>query len=344
MTSLATDFRAISRPFHTPSRPGRPSAGRLFRQMPRKAHSLQDFSRAVFAGLSAPLRSIPCKYLYDPLGSELFEAITQTAEYYPTRCEIEILHARAHEIAARTAPDSWLLEFGSGSSVKTEILLDAMPRLRAYAPIDVSSSALRMASLRLSGVYPNLDIRPIIADFACPFDTPVDLRGCPRIGFFPGSTIGNFMPGAAGDLLEQMARILAGGTLVVGVDLVKDVDTLVRAYDDASGVTAAFNLNLLGRINRELGADFDIDLFRHEAIWNSNAQRIEMRLVSLCNQKVTIAGRTFAFQSGERIHTENSYKYTVESFQSLAIEAGFAPQAVWTDDRARFSVHLLRAA
>ena len=343
MNSLATDFRSIVGPCRMPSQPERSPAGRVRRQIPQKSPSRQDFRRAVLAGLSAPLRSIPCKYLYDPLGSELFEAITQTTEYYPTRCEIEILHTHALEIVARAEPGACLLEFGSGSSVKTEILLDAMPHLCAYAPVDVSASALAIAARRLSGLYPDLDIRPLVADFTRPFEMPAELGACSRIGFFPGSTIGNLMPGVAQELLEQMARILAGGTLVVGVDLVKDVETLVRAYDDAGGVTAAFNLNLLGRINRELGADFDIDLFRHEAIWNSSAQRIEMRLVSLCNQKVVIAGRPFSFQSGERIHTENSYKYTVESFQSLAAEAGFAPVEAWTDKGARFSVHLLRA-
>lgn len=344
MTSLATTFRPIVSPFLTRPPAERAPAAEGARPLSRKTRFRQEFKHAVFAGLSAPLRSIPCKYLYDPLGSELFEAITQTSDYYPTRCEIEILQARASDIATRVARSACLLEFGSGSSVKTEILLDAVPDLRAYIPIDVSASALTMARRRLAGCHPNLDIRPLIADFTIPVDIPTDLCASARVGFFPGSTIGNLMPSDAQDLLSQLGRTLSGGKLIIGVDLVKDTGRLLRAYDDADGITAAFNLNLLERINRELAADFDTGLFRHEAIWNSSAQRIEMRLVSLCSQKVTIAGRPFRFMSGERIHTENSYKYTIEGFQALATAAGLTPEAAWTDSGARFSVHLLRTA
>jgi dimethylhistidine N-methyltransferase len=237
-----------------------------------------------------------------------------------------------------------LVEFGSGSSLKTEILLRQLPRLGAYICIDVSESALAEARARLTSRFPTLDVRPIIGDFARTVTLPADLADRPRTGFFPGSTIGNLTPPEAASLLRAFAACLgADGRLIVGVDLKKDARRLHMAYNDAQGVTAAFNLNLLARINRELAGTFDLAAFRHEAVYNPREGRIEMHLRSMRRQVVGVLGRTFRFGAGERIHTENSYKYTVPQFQDLARSAGWQPTQVWTDPDNLFSVHELVA-
>lgn len=297
----------------------------------------------VLAGFAKPQKDVPAKYFYDAEGSDLFEAITVQPEYYPTRTELGILDAAGPEIAALLPIRSVLVEFGSGSTVKVRRLLRHMRDLSAYVPVDVSEGFLRSEAEALRADFPDLRVEPVAADFTKPFLLPADLSGLPRAGFFPGSTIGNFEPAEAAALLARFGRVLgAGSTLVVGVDLVKDHGVLERAYDDAAGVTGRFNLNLLARMNRELGADFDAARFRHRAVFNAAASRIEMHLVSRAQQSVALAGRSFAIDEGEFIHTENSYKYTPERFRALAAEAGWSPVAIWTDPQALFSVHALR--
>jgi dimethylhistidine N-methyltransferase len=301
-----------------------------------------DFASAVVAGLSRPAKSLPCRFFYDAQGSALFEEITRLPEYYPTRTETAILRANAAEMAAAVAGGRILVEFGSGSSTKTEILLGHLPRLRAYVAVDVSESALRDAASRLEGRFPSLDVRTIVADFSHPVALPGDFAGASKTGFFPGSTIGNLTPAEAARLLGLFRSELAPeGRLIVGVDLKKDARRLVLAYNDSAGVTAAFNLNLLRRINRELGGTFDVAAFRHEAIYNPREGRIEMHLESLPAQEAQAAGRRFRFRAGERIHTENSYKYTIGQFQELARSAGWRPCQAWTDPEQLFSVHAL---
>lgn len=302
-----------------------------------------EFALAVLDGLSRPQKTLPCRFFYDARGSELFEEITRLPEYYPTRTEAAILAACAGEMADGVPDDGVLVEFGSGSSRKTEILLQKLPQLRAYIMIDVSASALADAKKRLANRFPALDVRPIVADFSYPVALPADLVQSHRTGFFPGSTIGNLSPVEAQRLLRVFRAVLSPGShLIVGVDLKKDLSTLLPAYNDASGVTAAFNLNLLARINREIApAAFDLAAFRHEAIYNARDGRIEMHLVSLKDQAVVIRHRHFQFRRSETIHTENSYKYTVRQFQDLARAADWHPSRVWTDANALFSVHEL---
>ena len=299
-----------------------------------------DFAEAALSGLSAPQKTLPCEYFYDARGSALFEKITDAPEYYPTRTEAAILAACVEDIVAGTPAGSVLVEFGSGSSRKTEILLEALGKLAAYVPIDVSASALDEARARLGARFPSLRVHPVVGDFRADLVLPPDLADRPRMGFFPGSTIGNFQPAAAIDLLAGMASTLGpGGRLIIGVDLRKSMDALLPAYNDAAGITAAFNKNLLVRANRELGADFDLAAFEHEAIFNDRASRIEMHLVSRRTQVVSLLGHQFAFRPGETIHTENSHKYTVEAFRDLARRAGWTPNQVWLDDAGLFSVH-----
>jgi dimethylhistidine N-methyltransferase len=304
-----------------------------------------ELASAVLHGLSRPQKTLPCRFFYDALGSELFEEITRLPEYYPTRTEAAILEAHAADMAASVPDGGVLVEFGSGSSRKTETLLRHLPQLRAYIMIDVSESALLDAKDSLATRFPTLDVRPIVADFSYPVALPADLFDSHRTGFFPGSTIGNLNPVEAQRLLRVFRGVLSPGSrLIVGADLKKDLSILLPAYNDAAGVTAAFNLNLLARINREVAPAFDLDAFRHEAIYNARDGRIEMHLVSTKQQEVTIAGRTFQFRKGETIHTENSYKYTVRQFQDLARAADWLPSRVWTDPNNLFSVHELVCA
>jgi L-histidine Nalpha-methyltransferase len=303
-----------------------------------------DFAAAVLDGLSRPLKSLPCRFFYDARGSELFEEITQLPEYYPTRTEAAVLEAHAAEMADGLPAGSVLVEFGSGSSLKTEILLRQLPQLGAYVSIDVSQSALAAATERLASRFPTLDVRPIVGDFSRAVAFPPDLAERPRTGFFPGSTIGNLTPAEAACLLEAFrAGLGANGRLIVGVDLKKDARRLQLAYNDSRGVTAAFNLNLLTRINRELAGTFDLAAFRHEAVYNPREGRIEMYLRSTRRQVAGVLGRPFHFGAGERVHTENSYKYTATQFQDLARSAGWEPRRVWTDAGNLFSVHELVA-
>lgn len=303
-----------------------------------------DFATALIEGLAARNKSIPCRFFYDAEGSRLFECITQLPEYYPTRTETGILREHAPDLAELAPSGAVLIEFGSGSSIKTEILLDAMPHLHAYVPIDISHSALDDAHQRIAGRFPALRVLPVVGDFSRHLALPPDIAARPRIGFFPGSTIGNLTEQEAVALLASMRDILGSdGTLVIGADLRKDVRRLIAAYDDAQGVTAAFNLNLLHRANRELGADFDVDAFEHLATYDVRHGRIDMHLVSRVAQVVTLFGRRFRFTAGERIHTEHSHKYDIEGFRGLVQRAGWQPQACWTDAEHLFSVHVLAA-
>lgn len=299
------------------------------------------FAADVMAGLTAQPKTLPPKYFYDLAGSALFERITELPEYYPTRCEIGILQDHAQAIAAMFPPGYALIEFGSGSSRKARILLGASASVAAYIPVDISGDFLQQDLTQLERDLPHLVVHPLVADFTQPFAVPAELAALPRVGLFPGSTIGNFEPAEAAAFLRHIGQVLgAGALLLVGVDLVKDEAVLHRAYNDAEGVTAKFNLNLLARINRELGADFDLAAFEHRAFFNAEQSRIEMHLVSTKPQKVHLNGATIDFRRGESIHTENSYKYTIESFQALARGAGWSPARVFSDGL--FAVHALR--
>ena len=301
------------------------------------------FLEDLLAGFAKPQKSLPAKYFYDAVGSDLFEAITRQPEYYPTRTELGILGTAGSGIACTLPASAALVEFGSGSTVKVRRLLRHLPDLAAYVPVDVSETFLRSEAAALQADFPHLRIAPIAADFTQSFTLPVDLDAAGLAGFFPGSTIGNFEPAEAARLLRGFGTVLGpGATLIVGVDLVKDKAVLEAAYDDANGVTAAFNRNVLTRINRELSGDFDLDAFMHRAVFDAGASRIEMHLVSRADQTVTVAGTAFAFAEGETIHTENSYKYTIDGFRSLARRAGWSAVSVWTDPGALFSVHALR--
>jgi dimethylhistidine N-methyltransferase len=296
-------------------------------------------------GLSASPKRLPSKYFYDERGSALFEAITGLPEYYPTRTETALLAEAAPQIAAYISPNAALIEFGSGASTKTRLLLDAAPQVGVYIPMDISADALAQAQAALKADYPNLEVAPLLADFTKPIALPAAANGRPRTGFFPGSTIGNFPPDEAVGFLEVARRLLGqGAQFIVGADLVKDEDVLVAAYDDAQGVTAHFNLNLLGRINRELGGDIDLAGFGHRAVWNAAESRMEMHLVSRADQGFTVAGRRFSMKAGETIHSENSYKFTLDGFAGLAARAGWRVGAQWVSpDPAAFAVFLLQA-
>jgi L-histidine Nalpha-methyltransferase len=309
------------------------------------APDVSEFADALLAGLSVPAKSIPCRFLYDAAGSDLFERITELPEYYPTRTETRILRERAEEIARDAAPGNVLIEFGSGSSTKTELLLEKMHRLHAYVPIDISPTALKDAQARIKRRFADLRVLPVCGDFSQALTLPAEIDGRPRLGFFPGSTIGNLTEAAAVELLANMAKILGSGArLIIGADLKKDVRRLLRAYDDENGVTAAFNLNLLKRANRELKTDFDVGQFDHLAIYDERHGRVELYLVSQAAQTVNVLGRRIAFAAGERIHTEHSHKYDIAGFHALAARAGWQPLKVWTDADDLFSVHVLEAA
>jgi len=311
---------------------------------PEAAGPDDDFAADVHAGLSQPQKQMPPKYFYDGEGSRLFEAITELPEYYPTRTEIALLGRVAGEISAAIPPGGALVEFGSGASVKTRLVLDAAPQIAVYAPIDISPEALDAAAAAIRRDYPSLTVAPQAEDFTTALALPAETLGRPRIGFFPGSTIGNFTPAEAQAFLERARSLLGeGARFLVGIDLVKDPAVLVAAYDDAQGVTAAFNLNLLARINRELGGDFDLARFAHRARWNAEASRIEMHLESLEDQTVTVQGRAYAFRRGETLHTENSYKFTVAGFSELAQAAGWRIERVWENPDPAFAVVLLDA-
>jgi dimethylhistidine N-methyltransferase len=291
-----------------------------------------SFAADVLEGLTAKPKRLPPKYFYDLAGSALFERITQLPEYYPTRCEIAILRQHAPAIASLFPQNCALVEFGAGSSRKVRILLGAAATIEAYVPVDISGDFLQNEAVLLRRDFPRLAVHPVVADFTKTFTLPAPIVNLPRVGFFPGSTIGNFEPHEAAKFLRHAADTLGeDAVLVIGVDLVKDTKVLCPAYNDAEGVTAKFNLNLLARINRELGANFDLAAFEHHACYNSEQKRIEMHLASTKRQKVKVNGKAISFRAGETIHTENSYKYTVESFAALARGTGWSPLQSWSD-------------
>jgi L-histidine N-alpha-methyltransferase len=303
----------------------------------------RQFSQDVLEGLSQPRKSLPPKYFYDAPGSRLFERICRLREYYPTRVEVSVTRRNLSQIAGFAGRGAALLEYGTGEGVKTRLLIEAL-RPSLYTPVDISQDALGRAVARLARAFPGLRIVPVRGDFSRPLAIPPLPERARRVVYFPGSTIGNLTPDEAHAFLK-MTRAQVGnrGAMIVGVDLKKDANVLHAAYNDAQGVTAAFNLNLLARINRELGGNFDLRRFAHYAFYEPSAGRIEMHLVSTEQQAVTIGAHRFSFERGESIHTENSYKYSIAEFQALAGKAGFRPAKVWTDARRWFSVHGLVA-
>lgn len=304
-----------------------------------------DMRAEILTGLSASPKTLPCKYFYDTRGSQLFEQICVLPEYYLTRTEIAIMETYAADMAAILGPRVLLVEPGSGASTKTRLLLDKLHWPCAYVPVDISRNHLIKAADQLNRHYPDLEVLPVCTDFSQPFALPVPRQPAARtVIYFPGSTIGNFEPDAAIRLLKQL-RQLAGrkGALLIGVDLNKDRSVLEAAYNDAAGVTAAFNLNLLRRLNRELYSDFKLERFQHRAVYNQAEGRIEMHLVSLDDQSVHVAGETVHFHAGESMVTEYSYKHTLPGFAALAAQAGWSVNKVWTDEPRWFSVQYLRA-
>jgi dimethylhistidine N-methyltransferase len=304
-----------------------------------------EFARDVIAGLSAETKTLPCKWLYDVRGSELFEEITRLDEYYPTRTELALLGGIAEDLGAALPDGAWVVEFGSGSSRKSDLFLNGLAAPTGYVPIDVAADYLDAAAEALAGRLPHLQVIPVVGDFTAEIDLPRELDDAPVVGFFPGSTIGNFEPDQAAEFLTRARRMLGDGAyMVVGVDLKKDPDILLPAYDDAEGVTADFNLNLLDRINRELNGGFKRDQFAHKVRYDADEGRVEMHLESTVDQSVQIDGRRFDFEAGETIHTENSYKYAIGEFHAVTGAAGWRPNRHWTDADDLFSIHLLAAA
>jgi dimethylhistidine N-methyltransferase len=295
----------------------------------------------VLAGLALPQKRIAPKFFYDAEGSRLFDAICALPEYYPTRTEIGILRRHGAEMAARLGRNALLVELGSGSSLKIRVLLEAL-RPAVYMPVDISKDHLLQSANALATAFPALRVHAVCADYSVPFALPVDDHDHPRAAFFPGSSVGNFEPFEAERFLRRVGDLLGpGGRLLIGVDLLKAQHLLEAAYNDADGVTGAFDLNLLAHINRELDADFDLTAFRHQAFFNAEQSRIEMHLLSIRDQRVRVAGETVTFREGESIHTESSYKFSLEQFGSLARSAGFESEQVWTDPEPLFSVHCL---
>ena len=299
-----------------------------------------SFLDDVLAGLSRPRKSLPPKYFYDARGSRLFEAICEAPEYYPTRVETKLMTSRADAMARRLGRDCAVIEYGAGSGRKTRILLEALAPA-SYVPIDIARDQLMATGAAIAREFPRVEVTAVCADYSRPLALP-PLAGRRRVVYFPGSTIGNFTVREAAAFLANARRLAGrGGGMLVGVDLKKDAAVLNAAYNDARGITAAFNLNVLRRINRELGANFELTAFRHHAFYNAARGRIEMHLLSLKDQVIRIARRAVAFRGGETIHTENSCKYTVDEFRGLAHGAGFEPAACWTDPERLFSVHYL---
>ena len=305
-----------------------------------------SFARDVIAGLSARPKRLSPKYFYDEVGAKLFEQITALPEYYPTRCELDLLRDRAPDLARFFPPASALIEFGSGSSKKVRILLAAAPTIAAYVPVDISSEMLVQEAEDLRRDYPQLAVLPVEADFTRPFSLPAAAAGVAHVGFFPGSTIGNFEPHEACSFLRHAGRMLGrGATLIIGIDLVKDSRILNAAYNDKAGITARFNLNLLARINRELDADFDLRAFKHYVRYDEEMGRVEVYIESLRAQAVRISklDLNIHLAAGERIHTENSYKYDLEGLSKLARATGFTRERTWLDKGERFSSNLFLA-
>ena len=295
------------------------------------------FRDDVLAGLSAPIPAIPARWLYDHRGSELFDDITRLHSYYPTRTETAIFHDIMPEVAGRIPKGTAVVEFGAGSATKTPILLEAIAP-KAYVPVDISGDYLNRSAAELQQRFPSLDVIPVTADFTRPFALPAEIAGLPKLGFFPGSTIGNFVPWSATDLLRLFRSLLGPcAQLLIGMDRVKPAARLLAAYDEPEGVTAEFNLNLLRRINRELDGDIPLDAFRHEARWSEILSRIEMHLVATRDVRFSIAGHEFSFPAGSSIHTENSHKYGPRSGRVLLLAGGWTPVAEWTDANGDFA-------
>ncbi len=303
----------------------------------------RNFRAEVLAGLSQPRKAIPARWLYDDAGSELFEKITRLPEYYPTRAETQILEARAAEFARLIGPGQAVVEFGSGSSLKTPLLLAAITPA-AYVPLDISGDFLRAAAADLAAKFPGMPVHPVEADFTKRVHLPDEVDSLPKLGFFPGSTIGNLVPRTAIDLLRSMKETLGKGSLLlIGIDLIKDIAVLEAAYDDAAGVTAEFNLNLARRVNRELDGNIPVERFRHQARWNDTFARIEMHLVAQGDLAFEVSGQDFSMKDGETIHTENSHKFTRRSQNTLLLAGGWTPRQRWLDEEERYSLILAEA-
>jgi len=301
------------------------------------------FREDVLAGLSALIPAVPARWLYDHRGSQLFDDITRLPSYYPTRTETALLTQVMPDIAARIPRGTAVVELGAGSATKTPLLLEAI-HPATYVPVDISGDYLRQSAAEIADQFPDIAVEPVIADFARPFELPDSIAALPKLGFFPGSTIGNFVPRSATDLLRSFRDLLGiGAQLLIGMDRVKPIDRLIAAYDDPTGVTAEFNLNLLERINRELAGDIPIDAFRHEARWNDILSRIEMHLVPSRDVSFTVAGREFSFAKGASIHTENSHKYGQRGARVLLLAGGWTPVAEWTDPAGDFAIILAEA-
>ncbi|HEU5483086.1 MAG TPA: L-histidine N(alpha)-methyltransferase [Sphingomicrobium sp.] len=302
-----------------------------------------QFRKDVLDGLSARIPAVPARWLYDRRGSELFEEITRLPSYYPTRTETALLKQVMPEIARRIPEKTAVVEFGAGSATKTPLLLNAIAP-SAYVPVDISGDYLDGSADDIRSRFPGLPVYPVAADFARPFELPEDVSSFPKLGFFPGSTIGNFVPRTATDLLRHFRELLGTGSqLLIGMDTVKPVERLLKAYDDPDGTTAGFNLNLLERINRELDGSIPINAFRHEARWNDILSRIEMHLVATRDVEFTVSGRPFSFKAGESIHTENSHKYGRRGARLLLLAGGWTPIAEWADADEDFSIVLAEA-
>jgi len=303
----------------------------------------EAFRDDVLAGLCAAIPAVPARWLYDQRGSELFDEITRLPSYYPTGTETALLRTIIPEVAKGIPTGSAVVEFGAGSQTKTPILLNAIAPA-AYVPVDISGEYLELSAAEIDESFRHLPVHPVTADFTAPFTLPNEIAGMPKLGFFPGSTIGNFVPRSATDLLRHFRDLLgAGALLLIGMDRVKPVERLIAAYDDHQGVTAEFNLNLLNRINRELEGTIPIDSFRHEVRWDETLSRIEMHLVATHDVSFTVAGRRFSFAAGASIHTENSHKYSERSGRLLLLAGGWTPLAEWTDPAGDFAIVLAEA-
>ena len=301
------------------------------------------FRDDVLASLSAPIPAIPARWLYDRRGSELFDEITRLPSYYPTRTETAIFRSIMPEIAARVPPGAAVVEFGAGSQTKTPLLLEAIAPA-VYVPVDISGDYLEHSAAELQERFPKLEVIPVVADFARPFSLPGGIEHVPKLGFFPGSTIGNFVPSSGSDLLRHFRTLLGTGSqLLIGMDRVKPVERLIAAYDDPEGVTAQFTLNILTRINRELDGDIPVDAFRHEARWNDILSRIEIHLAATRDVAFGVSGKRFTFAAGSSIHVENSHKYGPRGARLLLLAGGWTPVAEWSDEAGDFAIVLAEA-